>query len=111
MKAISPLFLSKALISLLILCLGDAIFTDVGLHLHLIEEMNPLIRHIYEWNTGGYYAVKLALPLLLMILYPRIRTRLWVKPCLALTVLLYGAVNVYHLIWLSYGWTYIAKIL
>ncbi|WP_376769364.1 DUF5658 family protein [Paenibacillus germinis] len=109
MDVVRQFFISKTLIWLLIFCCTDALFTDIGLHLAFIEELNPLIRSIYEWHVSGYYLVKLILPLILMAIYPHIRKRVWVQPCLTLTVLIYGAVNVYHFIWLSYGLTYVAK--
>lgn len=109
MDVFRQFFISKTLIWLLLLCCSDAFFTDIGLQLAFIEELNPLIRHIYEWNVGGYYFIKLILPLILMAIYPRIPKRVWVQPCLTLTVLIYGAVNVYHFIWLSYGLTYFAN--
>ncbi|WP_220138862.1 DUF5658 family protein [Paenibacillus anseongensis] len=108
MPVIRHFFQSKLLLWLLFLCLSDAVFTDIGLHLSFIEELNPLIRSVYEWHVAGYYFLKLILPLLLMAFYPYIRKRAWVKPCLSLTVIIYGAVNVYHFVWLSYGLTYLA---
>ncbi|SDN42471.1 hypothetical protein SAMN04487897_102871 [Paenibacillus sp. yr247] len=109
MPFVRQFFSSKTLVWLLLLCLSDALFTDIGLHLAFIKELNPFIRAIYEWHVGGYYFVKLILPLILMAIYPRIRKKVWVQPCLSLTVLIYGAVNVYHFIWLSYGLTYLAN--
>ncbi|NOV01733.1 DUF5658 family protein [Paenibacillus planticolens] len=100
---------SKMLVWLFILCLSDALFTDIGLRLSFIEEMNPLIRSVYEWHVFAYYCLKLVLPLLLMAFYPYIRKRAWVKPCLSFTVIIYGAVNVVHFIWLSYGLKYFAN--
>jgi|GEM_PF-2587071 len=96
----------RSLMLLLALCFLDAMFTDLGLHLQFIEEMNPVIRHIYDWNVAGFYLIKLLLPLLLMLLYPRIQARPWVSPALTVTVTIYAAVNIYHLVWLSYSLNY-----
>ncbi|CAN7746676.1 DUF5658 family protein [Paenibacillus sp. LjRoot153] len=103
------LFKSKLLVLLLILCFFDALFTDIGLQLAFIQEANPFIRHIYEWHIIAYYLVKLIFPIALMLIYPYIRQKLWVQPCLTLTVIVYAAVNVYHFVWLSYGLTYLAS--
>ncbi|MDD9267008.1 DUF5658 family protein [Paenibacillus sp. GCM10023248] len=103
------MFKSRTLVWLLIFCLSDAIFTDIGLQLRLIEELNPLIRSVYEWHVGGYYLLKTILPLLLMAFYPYIRRRAWVQPSLTATVLIYGAVNVYHFVWLTFGLSYLAN--
>ncbi|OCT14586.1 hypothetical protein A8709_17110 [Paenibacillus pectinilyticus] len=96
------------LILLLILCFSDALFTDVGLHLSFIEELNPFIRSLYEWHVIAYYAVKLIFPVTLMILYPYIHQKMWVHPALTLTVIVYAGVNAYHCVWLTYGLTYLA---
>lgn len=109
MSVLRHLFKSKTLIWLFIFCLSDALFTDIGLQLRFIEELNPLIRSVYEWHVGGYYILKIILPLLLMAFYPFIRKRAWVQPCLTATVVIYGAVNVYHFVWLGYGLSYIAN--
>ena len=102
------LFRSKLLILLLILCFFDALFTDIGLKLAFIQELNPVIRRIYEWHILSYYVVKLIFPVTLMFMYPYIRQKAWVQPLLTLTVIMYGAVNAYHVIWMSYGLTYLA---
>lgn len=102
------LFKSKMLVLLLILCFFDALFTDIGLQLAFIQEANPFIRSVYEWHILAYYLVKLIFPVALMLMYPYIRQKFWVQPCLTLTVIVYAAVNVYHFVWLSYGLTYLA---
>ncbi|MGG1517915.1 DUF5658 family protein [Paenibacillus oryzisoli] len=108
MRTMTLLLKNKILLCLLLLCLGDALFTDMGLKLRFIEEMNPLIRSIYEWHVAGYYAIKLVFPLALMIIHPRIRQKPWVHPALLLTVILYGAVNVYHVVWMSMAFNHLA---
>lgn len=108
MLVFRSMFKSKLLVLLLILCFFDALFTDIGLQLAFIQEANPFIRHLYEWHIIAYYLVKLIFPLALMLIYPYIRQKLWVQPCLTLTVIVYAAVNVYHFVWLSYGLTYVA---
>ncbi|MFC5450963.1 DUF5658 family protein [Paenibacillus aestuarii] len=96
----------RSLVLLLALCFLDAMFTDMGLRLQFIEELNPVIRHIYDWNVAGFYLIKLFLPLLFMLLYPRIQARPWVSPALTITVVTYAAVNIYHLVWLAYSLKY-----
>jgi hypothetical protein len=88
-------------IGLLVCSITDAIFTDVGLRLQLIEELNPLVKHIYETNRLSYYGFKLLLPLLLLFLYPRLKPYRRIHASILVTFLIYLAVNVYHAIWLS----------
>jgi hypothetical protein len=91
------------LFGLLFLCFADAAFTDIGLRFQIIEELNPLVRSIYEWDVIAYYSMKLILPLLLIIIYYRTRTRVWINPLILVTALLYFIVNIYHLLWFSFG--------
>ncbi|WP_138751221.1 DUF5658 family protein [Paenibacillus sinopodophylli] len=101
--AIQKWDMQAILIGLLLLCFTDAALTDIGLRFLLIEEMNPFVKHIYEWNITGYYTMKLVLPLLLLVIYYHMKNRKWINPCILVTVVLYFLVNVYHLVWISYG--------
>jgi hypothetical protein len=94
--------LKPLLFGLLFLCFADASFTDIGLRLFLIDELNPLVKRLYEWNIIGYYAMKLLLPLFLILIYYRTNNRVWLNPCILVTALLYFIVNIYHFIWISY---------
>ncbi|MFB9328558.1 DUF5658 family protein [Paenibacillus aurantiacus] len=89
--------------ALLLIVFGftDALFTDIGLRMRLIEELNPLIRAIYEWNVWSYYGWKLAIPSILLLLLPRLQNKRWLCVLLLLTTIIYAAVNVYHLFWVS----------
>lgn len=95
--------LKPLLFGLLFLCFADAAFTDIGLRLQVIDELNPLVKSIYEWNVLAYYSMKLILPLLLIVIYYRTSRRMWINPCILLTALLYFIVNIYHLLWFSFG--------
>lgn len=79
----------------------DALFTDIGLRMRLIEELNPLVKAIYEWNVWSYYGWKLAIPSVLLPLLPRLQRKRWIGILLLLSTLIYAAVNVYHLFWVS----------
>ncbi|WP_169081530.1 DUF5658 family protein [Paenibacillus sp. PL91] len=100
--AIKDWDLKSLLFGLLFLCFADAAFTDIGLRLQLIEELNPLVSRLYEWNLVGYYGMKLSLPVILILIYYRIKNRIWINPFILVTILLYFIVNLYHLIWISY---------
>lgn len=94
--------LKPLLFGLLFLCFADAAFTDIGLRLFLIDELNPLVKRLYESSIIGYYAMKLLLPLSLILIYYRTNNRVWLNPCILVTALLYFIVNIYHFIWISY---------
>lgn len=101
--AIKQWDLKPLLFGLLFLCFADAAFTDIGLRLFLIDELNPLVKRLYEWNIIGYYAMKMLLPLILILIYFRLKNRKWINPCILVTVTLYFIVNIYHLIWITYA--------
>ncbi len=91
------------LYGLLLLSFADAAFTDLGLRLGLIEEMNPLVKEIYNWHIAAFYGLKIVLPLLLIVIFYQLKSKAWINPCILLAVLLYFIVNMYHLIWIYYG--------
>lgn len=95
--------LKGLLYALLFLCFADAAFTDFGLRMKLIEELNPLVKGIYDWHIAAFYALKLLLPLLLIIIYRRLKRRVWINPFMILALVLYFVVNVYHLVWIYLG--------
>ncbi|MDQ0057958.1 DUF5658 family protein [Paenibacillus harenae] len=88
-------------IGLLVCSFADAVFTDIGLRLRLIEELNPFIRYIYETDRFSYYGIKLLLPLLLLLLYPRLKPYKRLHVSISVTFAIYLAVILYHVLWLS----------
>ncbi|WP_134702720.1 DUF5658 family protein [Ammoniphilus sp. YIM 78166] len=83
----------------LLLCISDAVFTDLGLRAGQISELNPLMNHVY-FHTGitWFYLIKVGLPLLLFLFKAHIPFKRVYKP-LALTLTLYLLVNGLHLVW------------
>ncbi|MFA9558880.1 DUF5658 family protein [Evansella sp. AB-rgal1] len=84
-----------------LLSLLDALFTDVGLRLSFIEEANPLIRIIYEWNIIAFYAYKFVFPLLLLLLYPFTTNKKWIDRGIYISFFIYTLVVAYHFVWIS----------
>lgn len=82
-----------------LLCAVDAILTTAGLSLHLIEEGNPLMNYLIEWNVGLFFLVKLGLPMLLLLLIPLVNKN-WIYHLMNVTVVLYVFINIYHLAWI-----------
>lgn len=85
------------------LSLFDAFCTDVGIKLGWVTEANPIAKAVYEWHVPAFYGWKLALPILLLLLYPALPPRRLHKGLIQTTVLLYLAVGLYHCFWVAYG--------
>ncbi|MBB3113530.1 hypothetical protein FHS18_005642 [Paenibacillus phyllosphaerae] len=95
------LSIKPLLVALIILCLSDAVFTDIGLRASLIQELNPLVRHVYEWNVAAYYFGKIILPVILLMLLPYLKVRMWMKSLMMIATAAYAAVNLYHIFWVA----------
>lgn len=88
---------------LLPLSLFDALATDAGIRLHLIQEANPIAKALYESNVFLFYAYKTMLPLLLLYLLRHTPERRLVRLGTALATLLYGVVALYHAGWILFA--------
>ncbi len=97
---IKPLFSGKHIyFMILLLCITDAIFTDLGLRADQISELNPIMNHIYfQLGIAWFYLIKVGLPLLLFLFKAYIPFKRIYKP-LAFTLTLYLFVNGLHLVW------------
>ncbi|SFD84395.1 hypothetical protein SAMN05216378_1698 [Paenibacillus catalpae] len=101
MSVLLRLPLRGMLLWLLFFSLTDAVFTDIGIRLELITELNPFVSWLYNWHSIAYYGVKLMFPILFLLIYPQLRTRLWIHYSAAILFLIYLVVNLYHLLWVA----------
>lgn len=101
MTVLQRLPMRALLLWLLLFSLTDAIFTDIGIRLELIAELNPFVAWLYNRHAIAYYGVKLLFPVLFLLLYPQLSTRLWIRYSAAILFLLYLIVNLYHLLWVA----------
>jgi hypothetical protein len=88
-------------LSLFLLAAGltDAILTDLGLKAGLIEEANPLMNALYKHSVVGFYALKIILPLLLVILlFKRLPSRK-VAGMVSVAAFIYTGILVLHASW------------
>lgn len=85
---------------LLVMSLIDAILTDYGLRLNLIDEANPLMRFAYESNVGYFYSIKLLLPIFLLLILRKLESTRLLKGMLFVTTGLYGIVMLIHVAWI-----------
>ncbi|PID22362.1 hypothetical protein CSV61_05800 [Sporosarcina sp. P3] len=82
------------------LCLLDAIFTDYGLRLGLIEEANLLVAFLYERSIPLFYIVKIGLPLILLYIVTISSSGIVVRISLTTALFIYIAVLFMHIFWL-----------
>lgn len=93
-------FIQAAPMWLLLLSLFDAFATDMGIRMDAVHEKNPFAAMLYEASPAIFYICKLILPLLLFVLLRYIDSRSFIFKLLYATTILYGALAVYHLVWI-----------
>ncbi len=62
-------------LSLILLALLDSLFTDIGIRQHYITEANPIMKYIYDTSVFGFYALKISLPIFLLLLLSKIKPK------------------------------------
>ncbi|MFS0781191.1 DUF5658 family protein [Bacillus sp. 1P06AnD] len=93
--------MQKIVRCLLLLCLFDAVATDIGIRTGFIEEGNPLMGMIYEQSKIVFYCCKLIFPVLLVILYEKhIQSKL-LTVLVGVCFTLYVAVTMIHASWIG----------
>lgn len=87
---------------LLFLSAIDGALTLWGLRLRVIEEVNPIMQEIITKSPITFIALKLALPLILGIIFWRIhnRSRMLVTYGLRLLLIVYAVVLGIHVYWI-----------
>jgi hypothetical protein len=90
-----------AAILLLFLTLFNAIFTDLGIRSHYIQEANPLMRFLYEKSIPSFYVTKLILPILLLFILLRMDPKPVIHVFLVVSLVLYLIVLIQHLSWMT----------
>ncbi|MDG0795205.1 DUF5658 family protein [Cohnella ginsengisoli] len=88
---------------LLVLSVFDALATDCGIRLQLIQEANPIAKALYESNIVLFYGYKTLLPLLLLFLLRYAPERPIVRFGTALAAALYAVVAIYHVVWIAFA--------
>jgi hypothetical protein len=88
-------------IVLLLLATADSFFTDFGIQEKHITEANPLMRFVYDWNVLGFYAIKIFLPFVLLILFAKIEPKRYLWILIGSSLLLYSVVLIQHIVWMS----------
>ena len=91
----------RIMLALCLLCLFDAMATDIGLQLDYIEEANPFMRWIYETDRLFFYAVKAGMPLLLWRMYGSLGGRRWFRQSVFFCLLVYIVIGFFHVYWIG----------
>ncbi|MER2090281.1 MAG: DUF5658 family protein [Sporosarcina sp.] len=88
-------------VTLLLLAAADSFFTDFGIQQRYITEANPLMRFVYDRSVFGFYAIKICLPFVLLILLAKIETKRYLQILMGFSLLLYSIVLFQHVLWIS----------
>ena len=88
-------------LSLILLAFLDSLFTDIGIRQQYITEANPIMKNIYDASVFGFYTLKISLPLILLLLLSKLKSKKYLKVLLSSTVILYTAVLLLHFFWIS----------
>lgn len=86
---------------ILLFSLLDAGITDFGLREHFIGEANPFAWHLYQLSPLFFYGWKIVLPLILLIIYPKIHLRKSIRFAIKVTCGLFFCLILYHGFWLT----------
>lgn len=78
----------------------DAALTQFGIVSGLIEEGNPVMQFFIEKNWSYFYAVKILLPLILIVLYYLRPLTGRGRALLIFACVLYSSVLVLHMAWM-----------
>ncbi|RAV03506.1 DUF5658 family protein [Paenibacillus sp. YN15] len=90
----------KSIIFLVLAGLADAMLTDIGLRLQVITEANPFMRILYEQAYPLFYGVKLALPLLLLLISEKTAPQNYHKALIGVAFIVYTGVMLLHSFWM-----------
>ena len=96
----SNINISKLGMFLLLFCMLDALFTDLGIRNNLITETNPLMDWIYENSVLGFYALKISMAVLLVYILSRIQPTLLIKMLMIGAISIYSAILFMHIFWI-----------
>lgn len=92
-------------VAIVLLNVIDALITLWGLHLGVIEEVNPIMSWLIAKSSVAFIGYKLALPVILGLIFWRIRnrSRRLVKYGMVLVLMVY-AVVVGMNVWVAANW-------
>ncbi|MFJ8261870.1 DUF5658 family protein [Rummeliibacillus sp. NPDC094406] len=86
---------------LLLLCMFDALFTDIGIRNHLITEANPLMNWIYHNSILLFYALKISMPILLVWILRKVQPSLLIRILMICATSIYCAILFTHIWWIT----------
>ncbi|MNC57354.1 hypothetical protein D3C75_1070110 [compost metagenome] len=90
----------KSAFILIFASFADAMLTDFGLRLGVISEANPFMRFLYDQAYPLFYGVKLALPLILLLISERTAPRKYHQTLIGTAFIIYTGVLLLHVRWM-----------
>jgi hypothetical protein len=100
-QATTSINFKYVVLSLILLAFLDSLFTDIGIRQNFITEANPIMKYIYDTSVFGFYALKISLPLFLLLLLSKIKPKKYLKVLISSAIILYTAVLFLHFFWIS----------
>ena len=91
-------------VAFFILSLLDGALTLWGLGLGAIEEVNPFMQLLIEKSPIAFMTVKLSIPIILGLVFWKIRnrSRKFVTCSLGLVLIAYSVAMVFHVYWIAF---------
>jgi len=86
---------------IILFSLTDALFTHMGIQFEVVEEANPFAKILFEAHLLLFYGFKVALPIILYAVYPKIKTKRMVNRGVIICFIAYLLVNLYHVFWIG----------
>ena len=86
---------------LLMLAIFDSFFSDYGIRNHYITEANPIMRLVYDTSIIGFYAIKISLPVVFLLVITKIEPKKYLQIITGFTLLLYTFILFLHISWIS----------
>ena len=86
---------------IILFSLTDAFFTHMGIYLGLVAEANPFAKLLFETHLLLFYGFKVALPIILYVVYPKIKTKKVLNTGVIICFIAYLLVNLYHAFWIG----------
>jgi hypothetical protein len=90
----------KVCLFLLFAGLVDAVLTNFGITLGIIDEGNPVMKFVIQQSWIYFYLIKICLPLVLIGLFYLRPLKGWIRTLLISAGVLYFSVLCYHMVWI-----------
>jgi Domain of unknown function (DUF5658) len=90
----------KICLFLLFAGIVDAVLTNLGIAIGVIDEGNPMMKFVIHQSWIFFYLIKICLPLLLIGLFYLRPLKGWIRTLLISASVLYFSVLCFHMVWI-----------